>query len=93
MAELKNLRREKFCHLIVQGSVPADAYIGAGFKATTRHTAEACGHRQLKMAEVSARLAELRAPVTEDLQLTTTAILGRLRAIGMADQRSDELGQ
>ena len=85
MPELKNLKHEKFCHLIVQGNVPAAAYVGAGFSTSTKHSAEASGHRLLKSVEVATRIAELRLPVTQDLQLTTTMILDRLRAIGLGD--------
>jgi hypothetical protein len=85
MPELKNLRREKFAHLIVQGMPATKAYVEAGFTAKNERTAEACSSRLLSSDIVKDRIAELRAPVMQQLQLTTTAILDRLVAIGMAD--------
>lgn len=85
MPELKNLRREKFCHLVVQGKPATIAYKEAGYKVSNERSAEVCGSRLLSYAEVESRIDELRAPIVQELQLTTTSILGRLRAIAEAD--------
>ena len=63
-AALKNERHEKFCNFTSAGMSAADAYIAAGYVASSRDSARANGHKLLRHATVVSRLAELK-PVIE----------------------------
>ena len=70
MADLKNIRRERFCHLIVQGKPASVAYVEAGYKASTPHSAEANGSALMRSHDVQSRIVELKAPIVKELQLS-----------------------
>jgi terminase small subunit-like protein len=61
MAALSNPQREQFCQLVAAGHSPARAYGAAGYSEKTAYTA---GPRLLKVAGVSARVAELQQTIT-----------------------------
>ena len=85
MPILSNIRHERFCHAICQNKTAAEAYRLAGYKAATQHTAEANGHRLMRNDEIFRRVAELRAPIIAEMELTTTTILRRLAIIAHGD--------
>ena len=86
MGTLNNIRHERFCHAICQNKTAAEAYRLAGYKTTTKHSAEAAGHRLLNyVEEVKSRVAELQAPIIQKMEITATAILENLATIANGD--------
>lgn len=98
MAELKNIRHEKFACIIASGETPAKAYTAAGYAASSLNVAGASAHKLLKLPKIIGRLKELKplsdsvaeqkaaaiAEVVEDEVMTS---IGRARALAVRRQK------
>ncbi|AWM07728.1 terminase small subunit [Bradyrhizobium symbiodeficiens] len=88
MAPLKNLKHERFIHLLLEGSKhgwnAAEAY--RRVYGAEGHVAESAASRLLKNVEVQARLAELAAPQERKARVTVQSLLGELQTT-IADAR------
>ncbi len=84
MPELQalNSRQEVFCALIIKGESQSDAYRQAYQpKRASDKTIHEKASRLMAEDKVKARIAELRAPVIEEAQLTLSAHLASLKEI------------
>jgi phage terminase small subunit len=64
-----NIRQERFCEFIADGESQTDAYLKAGFK-VDKGVARRNAARLMTNADIAARIAELRKPVTKKLLLS-----------------------
>lgn len=62
-------QQERFCQLIAQGKNQTDAYVEAGYKCKSPDVAKANASRLIANANVSARIANLRAMAAEATQI------------------------
>jgi hypothetical protein len=65
---LKNEKHEKFCNFTSAGMGAADAYIAAGYVASSRDSARANGHKLLRHPTVVSRMAELQPVIDARLK-------------------------
>ena len=63
-----NVRRERFCELIVAGKAPADAWLEAGYN-TSRDVARRNAHTALTKDDVQQRIAKLREEISKKTTL------------------------
>lgn len=97
MSALKNSKHEAFARAIVEGKTGAEAYAAAGYKAKPASAATNAG-RTLKIADVSARIAELKAAAAADTVMSAREVLEELSAIGRGNIqnylcRADDTGE
>lgn len=69
MSKPLNIRQQRFCEFIAAGEKPADAWLKAGYE-VTRYVAQRNAQESLSKPVISARIAELRKPVTKKLLLS-----------------------
>lgn len=75
MPTLENARHERFCQEYVVDLNATQAYIRAGYSA---NGAGQSAEKLLKKAEVAARIEELKAGVTQRLELTQEKVISDL---------------
>lgn len=94
MAPLKNLKHERFIHLLLEGSKhgwnAAEAYRRVYGK--DGHVAESAASRLLKNVEVRARIAELTAPAVKKTRITVETLLAELDATVQAARQAKQFG-
>lgn len=88
-----NEQQERFCRAIVEGMNQRDAYVAAGYKTTTEGATDANASRLLSDAKITARIAELRAPIAKKFEITTdflaTELLNVWKASISAEDRTN----
>ena len=89
MPVLKNLKHERFIHVLLEGSKrgwnAAEAY--RRVYGAEGHVAESAASRLLKNVEVQARIAELAAPQERKARVTVQSLLAELETT-IADARA-----
>lgn len=78
MSELSE-QQERFCRFIVEGKSGNEAYVEAGYKVSNDATARANASRLLTNANIEARIAELRKPLAEKMEITVETVTQMLR--------------
>lgn len=84
MAALANAKHEAFARAIVEGKAGREAYAAAGYTAKAA-AADTNASRLLKNAQVSARVAELKAAAAQGSVMAAREVLEELSKIGRAD--------
>lgn len=75
-------KQERFAQLIAEGKSQADAYRGAFDVKTKRlSTIHDCAHKVMARPEVAQRVAELRQPIVERVQVTLEGHLKELERL------------
>lgn len=96
MAKLSNAKHELFAQNIAKGEPNSTAYLGAGFTASNRNSADASASKLLNTAKIAKRVNELlafrdvidrgsTAKAIENLAITKERILGELAKIGFSN--------
>lgn len=74
MPALSNEKHERFVNLLANGQISAaQAYLSAGYKAKNERAAAACASRLLAIANIVARLAELKPAADSAVQQAVAA--------------------
>lgn len=84
MPALENARHERFCREYVIDGNATQAYIRAGYSAKG---ASQSAEKLLRKTEVSARIAALRAKVTDKLEITAERVLREAARLAFTDPR------
>jgi phage terminase small subunit len=88
MPRLNNSRHELFAQAVAEGTVSAQAYIAAGFKAATLHTAEVGAHRLMKNPEIRQRIGELQKTGEEEAASSVSRTIQEMARIAYSDIRN-----
>src|SRR4051812_14412735 len=84
MPALKSAKHEAFCRAIVEGKPGRAAYAAAGYSAKPS-AADTNASRLLKNAQVSARIAELKAEAAQASVVTAQMVIDELAKIAFAN--------
>ena len=86
MTALRNSKHEAFARAIVEGKAGAEAYGLAGYKAN-KASAETNASRLLRNAQVSARIAELKAEAAAKALLSAAKVLAEIEKLAFSNMQ------
>jgi phage terminase small subunit len=87
VAALVSAKHEAFARAIVEGKAGRDAYRAAGYKAPSDRAADASASRLLTIANISARIDELKQAAADHTVATARQVLQELTKVGLANMQ------
>jgi phage terminase small subunit len=87
MPAVVNAKHEAFARAIVEGKAGRDAYRSAGYKAPNDRAADASASRLLTIANISARIDELKQAAADHTVATARQVLQELTKVGLANMQ------